>query len=124
MNETGPKPNQEEEKIPLDRQIRDLTAQLGFNETQEIQAMLEPAPEGVDEKQIIDQFEDKLEVLRQDNPSADFLAAAALLEAAMHIQRGNSNAAYNNLADAFDILNGEGTHPEVLAQIEALMGKL
>ena len=124
MDEKDPQPNQEEEIVPFDRQIRDLAAQLGFAETPELQVLLEPAQEGVDEKQIIDQYEDKLEVLRQNNPSADFLVAAALLEAAIHIQAGNNDAAYNNLADAFDILNGEETHPEVLTQIEALMGKL
>ena len=113
--------NREEETIPLDRRIRDLAAQLGFSETPEIQALLEPAAEGMDERETIEKYEDKLEVLRQDNPSADFLAAAAILEAAIHIQAGNNDAAYNNLADAFDILNGEENHPEILAQIEALM---
>lgn len=124
MDETKPQFNPEEEKVPLDRQIRDLATQLGFSETPEIQALLEPVPEEVDERQIINKYEDKIEILRQDNPSADFLAATALLEAVIHIQACNNDATYNNLADAFDILNGEGTHPEVLAQIEDLMANL
>lgn len=120
MSEMEQQPNPEQnESQRLDLQLRHMASELGFVETPKIQTMLEPAPEGADVRQIIDEYENELEIIREDNPNADFLAAAALIEAAMHIKE-----AYNNLADAVDILTGEKTHPETLVQIEAMRAKL
>lgn len=115
---------EEGEKMSMDKELRSLAEKLGFKENERIQAMFESASESKDEREIIEAYENELETLREANPQVDFLAWAALVEAAIHIQSSNFDAAYNNLADAHDILSNEQTYPEALAQIEALMEKM
>lgn len=118
MGEIEQQSSPEEKSVPIDRQIRDLAAQLGIAETPEIMEILKPA----DERAVQATEKDlavELDKVRENHPEATFTAWANLIMAAYR-----SQGLYNDLSESIYVLNNENTHPDISAQIEALMAQL